>query len=177
MKRIKTKLIIVALLLLSGGLFAQEFRNLYDYREFLQPDRGIFAPELYRYSISPLFNPSLRNPIPLTLPDVSLTKTQASVKKDTIASTGAVARENVALEVYPNSDGSVLEVHLRSGKPGYVSIAAYNMLGKQVADIVTNQYSEKNLSASYFVGSLPRGMYIVVATKNGERTAQKIVID
>ena len=90
---------------------------------------------------------------------------------------GASAPSPTRLDaVYPNPVQSSATVMYRLEQTGPVRLAAYDVLGRQVAVLAEGPQVAGEHRAVFEAGSLASGVYLVVLEANGERQTQKVML-
>jgi len=80
------------------------------------------------------------------------------------------------MDVYPNPASGLVNINMNMAQNAHVSITAFDITGKKVADITSRMVFEGNNKIEWNTSNIPAGTYVISATDGIRKLAQKIVI-
>ena len=77
---------------------------------------------------------------------------------------------------YPNPFNPLTEIEFSIAKQSFVSLKVYDLLGREVANLVNEELREGNYSATFNASKLSSGTYIYYLIADGLRFSKKMIL-
>lgn len=77
---------------------------------------------------------------------------------------------------YPNPFNPTTKINYSVKEAGLVKLKVYDILGKEIANLVNENKEEGNYSVSFYASQLPSGVYIYTLQVNGFSASQKMLL-
>ncbi|MBU0509976.1 hypothetical protein KKH27_14225 [bacterium] len=87
-----------------------------------------------------------------------------------------LSREFVLSPPYPNPFNAMTVIPFEVPRSGYIRVLAFNVLGEEIAVLASSRFAPGNHLIRWNGGSVPSGIYFVIAELDGIRTAARSVI-